>query len=218
MVALEYQAIGEAEPAELAARKVLSLATNLDPRGNVWRIVQIEGSAEDIANAVTALKGDEQNRLVEKRILGQQPRRLTLWYKFRPRDRPGRPSLTRLAFDTLGRETFITDRSAHNGLEVRILTRQGPRLRRFLQLLEETASRDFEFTLLRVGPPRMLASPILTQEDENALRVAREMGFFRVPRPVGLREIAQRLGCSLSTASARLRRAQDKLLKSYLGE
>jgi hypothetical protein len=197
--------------------RVETLATNLDGHGNVWRLVQVHGSPEEIRAAARAFSSPKGS-LLEKRVLGRGRRLLVLWYKYRPRDEGRGPSLTGLAFQVLGPETVITDRSTPDGLEVRILTRQGRPLKRFLARLEPAASAHHDFRLLYVGPPRLMGQGLLGPEEERAIVAARDAGFFEVPRRGSLRQVASALGCSASTLSARLRRAESKLLRAYMGE
>ncbi|HEX2066905.1 MAG TPA: helix-turn-helix domain-containing protein, partial [Candidatus Thermoplasmatota archaeon] len=66
------------------------------------------------------------------------------------------------------------------------------------------------------GPPRDAGFARLTPAEEETLRTAHEMGYYRVPRGPGVRDVAQRLGLSASAAGYRLRRAQGKLVAAYL--
>jgi len=201
------------------AFRVETLATNLDGEGNVWRIVHIQASsAKELQEAEDAFLGDKSNPVIENRILGRQPRRLVVWYKYRPVHRDGRPSLTHLAFQTLGPETFITDRTVPNGLEVRILARPGPKLSKFLKQLEEAARKNYDFQLVHVGPPRFTGIAGLTRDEEDALHSAVANGYLAVPRTGSLEQVAKELGCSESSASARMRRATAKLAAAYFGD
>ena len=56
----------------------------------------------------------------------------------------------------------------------------------------------------------------LTEKEDEALRVAFEMGYFEVPRMAGIRDIALRLGRSPSTVDETLRRAEKKILEKCL--
>lgn len=201
------------------AFRVETLATNLDEQGNVWRIVHIQASSSaELKEAEAAFLGDKSNPVLENRILGRQPRRLVVWYKYRPVHRDGRPSLTHLAFQTLGPETFITDRTVPNGLEVRILTRPGAKLSKFLKQLQETAAKNYDFQLVHVGPPRFTGVAGLTRDEEDALHAAVATGYLAVPRTGSLEEVAKQLSCSESSASARMRRATAKLANAYFGD
>jgi hypothetical protein len=201
------------------AFRVETLATNLDAEGNVWRIVHVQGStAQDIQEAEQAFLNDKSNAVLENRVLGRQPRRLVVWYKYRPIHKDGRVSLTHLALQSLGPETFITDRTVPNGLEVRILTRPGPKLSKFMKQLEETARKNYDFQLVHVGPPRFTGIAGLTKDEEEALHAAVTNGYLAVPRTGSLEEVAKELGCSESSASARMRRATAKLAAAYFGD
>lgn len=57
----------------------------------------------------------------------------------------------------------------------------------------------------------------LTDQQQEALRIAYEQGHFAVPRKVSVEEIATQLGISASAASERLRRAQSQLIEKTVG-
>lgn len=56
----------------------------------------------------------------------------------------------------------------------------------------------------------------LTPEQYEALVVAREAGYFAVPREASTEEVGDRLGISAPSASERLRRGIDRLLENAL--
>lgn len=194
--------------------RVATLAANLDAHGNVWRLVQVQGTPRELADAEAAFRRHRAPALLEKRVVGRGRRLLLLWYKY-SQDHERGPSLTRLAFRLLGPETVVTDRSTPDGLEVRVLAAAGRGLGTFLRKLEEAARRKHEFTLLYVGPPRLAEGAGLTPADEETLQAARAAGFFAVPRRGSMRGLARTLGCSPSAASARLRRAIAKLIDAH---
>jgi predicted DNA binding protein len=55
----------------------------------------------------------------------------------------------------------------------------------------------------------------LTDRQRAVLDVARELGYYEVPRRTGVREIADELGCSKSTAADHLRKAEARLVALY---
>lgn len=65
------------------------------------------------------------------------------------------------------------------------------------------------------GPERV--ESVLTPQQETALRAARDVGYFRVPREVSLEELSEELDVSDSAVSQRLRRGTDALLSAVLG-
>ena len=56
----------------------------------------------------------------------------------------------------------------------------------------------------------------LTDRQREALTVAQEAGYYRVPRENGIEAVASELGCAVSTASALLRRAESRLVTEAL--
>lgn len=188
--------------------------THLDDEGDVWRTLNVHGKPEEIAAVRAAFTAYTPPFLVEKNVLGSTARRLILWYKYRPELVKGL-SHTRLAFKLLGRDTVITDRAQAGVLTIRVLAKSGPPLQEFLREVKRSAG-TLRFELLYSGPPRDAAYSRLTPSEEETLRAARDLGYFEVPGTVGIREVARTVGVSPSTASYRLRRAEAKLVGTYL--
>ncbi len=201
------------EGANLSAR---ALSTNLDEKGNVWRLVEVRGAAVDVANAVAAFSGHREVNLLERRIVSTGKYMAVLWYKWAAKER-GVTLLTKLTYQSLGPETIVVDQSTKAGLEVRILARGGPRLARLLARLRTLAAEEHWFELVYVGPPRAQLGEDLTAEEDAALQAAMQLGFFEVPRRGSLKQVARALGCSASALSARLRRAEAKLVAARGG-
>jgi hypothetical protein len=190
--------------------------THLDEQGDVWRTLSVQGREAEVAAARAAFDAYDPPFLVEKSVLGATPRRLILWYKYRPGGVPGL-SHTRLAFRLLGRDTVITDHARAGVLTIRILARAGRGLEEFLRQARQSAQPgQGAFELLYVGPPRDPGHARLTPQEQETVRAAREAGYYGVPRRAGVREVAARLGVSASAASYRLRRAEGKLVAAYL--
>jgi len=55
----------------------------------------------------------------------------------------------------------------------------------------------------------------LTARQEEVLAAARERGYYEIPRRTGVREIADEVGCSKSTAANHLRKAEARLVALY---
>jgi hypothetical protein len=193
---------------------VETTVAHLDDDGHVWRILNVHGSAKEIEAAQAAFEEYRPAHLVEKEVLGATPRRLILWYKYQSKVL-GRSSHTSLAFRLLGRDTVITDHTRDGVLRIRVLARAGAGLQEFLRAVRKQ-SEDLGFQLLYAGPPRELAAPGLTSAEEATLRAARRLGYYDVPRRIGVRDVAQAEGLSPSAASYRLRRAEAKLVTLYL--
>ncbi|MEA3200723.1 MAG: hypothetical protein QOE90_2151 [Thermoplasmata archaeon] len=106
-------------------------------------------------------------------------------------------------------ETMSLDPDGHADLAVR-----GPRakVQRFAMRL--LAIEDgVAITSLRPAPPERR---MLTAAQEEALREAVEAGYYKIPRPLNLHELAQRLGITAASLSERLRRAEARILTKYV--
>ena len=55
----------------------------------------------------------------------------------------------------------------------------------------------------------------LTDRQEEVLDVARERGYYEIPREASVRDIADEVGCSKSTAADHLRKAEARLVSLY---
>jgi hypothetical protein len=187
---------------------------HLDDGGHVWRILHVTGSAAEVAAARAAFEAYRPPHLVEKEVLGATPRRLILWYKYSA-DVAGKASHTALAFRLLGRDTAVTDRTRNGVLAIRILARAGPALQEFLRTVRRQ-SADMGFRLLYSGPVRDIATTRLTPPEEETLRTAHALGYYDVPRAIGVRDVAKAAGLSASAAGYRLRRAEAKLVGAFL--
>ncbi|ELY48891.1 helix-turn-helix domain-containing protein [Natronolimnohabitans innermongolicus] len=83
---------------------------------------------------------------------------------------------------------------------------------------EFCADRGANFHLERLTRESSADDPPfgLTREQYKALSVAREMGYFAVPREASTDEVGRRLGISGPSTSERLRRGIDRLLGNAL--
>ncbi len=73
----------------------------------------------------------------------------------------------------------------------------------------------------RLGPyagGRRLAGVDLTDRQREALRAARRVGYYDVPRTGAVADVAAELDCSSSTAGAHLRKAEAALVDAFLAE
>ncbi len=188
--------------------------THLDDEGDVWRTLTVRGDPEAMVACRAAFAAYTGPHLVEKEVLGATPRRLILWYKYRPELVRG-VSHTRLAFRLLGRDTVITDRARDGTLEIQVLGRGGPKMQEFLREVRK-ASRDMAFRVLYLGPPRDGRFVRLTPAEEETLRLAHGLGYYSVPRTAGVRDVAKKADLSASAAGYRLRQAERKLVASFL--
>lgn len=82
---------------------------------------------------------------------------------------------------------------------------------------QQCADRDIPFTIDRLSstcPPDETVQAELTPPQEEALQVAREQGYFDVPRGTTLDELGAELGISRQAVSLRLRRGIHRLVES----
>lgn len=59
---------------------------------------------------------------------------------------------------------------------------------------------------------------VLSDRQFEAVMAGVETGYYNVPREATKDDIAERLGCSPSTASEHLRKAESKIISTFLGE
>ena len=59
--------------------------------------------------------------------------------------------------------------------------------------------------------------PSLTDRQRDAVRAAVREGYYDVPRAAGVDRVADRLGCSTSTAAEHLRKAERNLVTEFVG-
>ncbi|HET6398659.1 MAG TPA: helix-turn-helix domain-containing protein [Candidatus Thermoplasmatota archaeon] len=205
-------------PLQLAAAApgltVETTVAHLDDAGDVWRILGAHGPPAAVEAALSAFEAYTTPFVREKQVLGRSERRLILWYKYRA---DASRSHTALAFRMLGRDTVVTDRTRAGSIAVRILCRAGPAVQRYLRAVRE-GTPETAFRLLYLGPPQEEPEVGLTPLEQETLRAAWELGYYRVPRRAGVREVAQQAGLSASAAGYRLRRAEAKLVAAHLGQ
>ncbi len=65
---------------------------------------------------------------------------------------------------------------------------------------------------------RMKGNSLLTFEQESVMRLAETKGYFSIPKMMGIRELSGMLGMAPSTLDEVLRRAERKVVESYLRE
>ncbi|WP_276410101.1 helix-turn-helix domain-containing protein [Haloarcula halobia] len=62
---------------------------------------------------------------------------------------------------------------------------------------------------------RELQVTALTNRQAEVLEVAREQGYYEIPRQASVRDVADEVGCSKSTAANHLRKAEARLVSLY---
>lgn len=82
------------------------------------------------------------------------------------------------------------------------------------KLLRQLNSHGIEAKITRVS--RISDPESLTSDQRNVAEHALSSGFYEYPRRVGLQKLSHSLGVSPSTLSERLRRAERKIISSYL--
>lgn len=88
---------------------------------------------------------------------------------------------------------------------------------RFKEFAERCRDLGIDLTLRAVyNPHPPVATGMLTTAQREALRIAAEWGYFKVPREVTLRELSEHFGVSEQAVSQRLRRGLDNLVAGSL--
>lgn len=86
-----------------------------------------------------------------------------------------------------------------------------------LSTLGRTLSADTAITVSGVrNAPR--DTPLLTTAQDEALRAAVACGYYRIPRPINLHQLAAQMGISPAALSERLRRAEGRIIVRYAQE
>ncbi|RQG86903.1 helix-turn-helix domain-containing protein [Natrarchaeobius halalkaliphilus] len=83
-----------------------------------------------------------------------------------------------------------------------------------IQSALEAVPDGIETTVERVGEYRGgdRALETVTERQREALRIARELGYFAVPREASVEEVAAELDCAPGTAAEHLRKAQQRVM------
>ncbi|MGC9105526.1 MAG: helix-turn-helix domain-containing protein [Thermoprotei archaeon] len=82
------------------------------------------------------------------------------------------------------------------------------------EVLKELYDRGINVKVNKVI--RLKPNAGLTQKQFEAIRVAYSLGYFDYPKRASIRDVAQKLGVSVSTATELLRRAERRLVEAYL--
>lgn len=80
--------------------------------------------------------------------------------------------------------------------------------------LEKLAAKGIPVSPCGIGD--LKESALLTLREEQALRLAQELGYFQFPRKTSLRKLSAMLGISASTLDEILRRAEGKIVKEHI--
>jgi len=96
------------------------------------------------------------------------------------------------------------------GVEWEIVARR-PSLLNLTEILEE---KNYSFDIKRIGDLER-EEEILTEKESRMLEYALGMGYFDSPKKIGIRQVANHFGISISTASDLLRRGMKRLLLKH---
>lgn len=111
--------------------------------------------------------------------------------------------------------SILDSTGTHEGWKVRMRMPDRDALREFRGIC---ADRSVPLELVSILEERRAGATDvgLTAEQREALTVARELGYFDVPRRTSMTEIADRLGISSQAVSERIRRGTDALVDDNL--
>jgi len=111
--------------------------------------------------------------------------------------------------------SILDSTGSHEGWEVRMRMPDRDALREFRDVCAE---RDIPLDLVSIYEERGngASDRELTAEQRQALAVARELGYFDVPREASMTDIASELGISTQAVSERIRRGTDSLVDDNL--
>ena len=92
-----------------------------------------------------------------------------------------------------------------------------------LYLVQKSEMKGLISSLLRLGVSvkvikviRLKPNAGLTQKQFEAVRTAYSMGYYDFPRRAGIKDVAVKLGLSVSATTELLRRAEKRLVEAYL--
>jgi hypothetical protein len=83
------------------------------------------------------------------------------------------------------------------------------------QFAGRLASGHSSVAVRQVSPPEEPRG-LLTRPQEEALRAAVSAGYYRIPRPLNLHQLAERMGITAASLSERLRRAEGRVITKYV--
>lgn len=90
--------------------------------------------------------------------------------------------------------------------------------RRSVQQLVEALRVSGPVDVRQVSATAPASPPLLTGPQREALQLAVRAGYYSIPRPVNLCQLARRAGASPASLSERLRRAEGKVIMRYVME
>lgn len=90
--------------------------------------------------------------------------------------------------------------------------------RRGVQRLVEALRESGPVDVRQVTASAPGSAPLLTGPQREALQLAVRAGYYSIPRPINLCQLARRAGASPASLSERLRRAEGKVIMRYVME
>lgn len=86
-----------------------------------------------------------------------------------------------------------------------------------LKAISGSIPEGISIDILKVGDGVIPAETSISERQQDALRVAWDLGYFDVPRRNGIETVAEELDCAVSTASELLRRGEAHAISQLLG-
>ncbi|AGB39712.1 helix-turn-helix domain-containing protein [Natronococcus occultus] len=80
----------------------------------------------------------------------------------------------------------------------------------------ETVPEGVSLEVLWASDELPVSGDVVSDRQREALAVARELGYYEVPRRNGIEDVAAELGCAVSTASGLLRRGEARAVAGVL--
>jgi predicted DNA binding protein len=194
-----------------------------------WRIDRVTGSQDDVDQVTEILESDEYDAssISDRRCGGSK-------YTDILDDAAGRSTVFTHVSDATRCDaiSLIADRYLPGPILCEVKRRENRAYWRLLMRTDEKVGMlydtiggrlrdgiEFRFEHLEsvaTPPTDPLASMSLRPEQRRVLETAAEMGYYETPRETTLDDVADRLACPRSTVSYRLRRAEARLVETFL--
>lgn len=87
-----------------------------------------------------------------------------------------------------------------------------------LSAIVDEVPTGMEFDVRWVSDDVRVSEPAVTDRQQAALRAARDVGYYEIPRTAGIEAVADELECAVSTASELLRRAEANAVDRVLDD
>lgn len=100
----------------------------------------------------------------------------------------------------------------HGVMHMKILS-TSENISKFYEQLHMLAGKEVHITSKH--KQESIETVTLTEKQKQLIRIAREMGYYNVPRTITTTELAKRLGISQSTLGEHLRKAEKNIIDCY---